>query len=79
MVPKFVLLQRKADLEYCCGAFCRYEELSDLSEKFKIRAVPLFYFFKNGEVVEKFATRERRRIAKAINEHAGYEVLDPHS
>lgn len=56
---------------------CRYEELSDLSEKFKIRAVPLFYFFKGGQVLEKFATRERRRIAAAINQHAGYEVLHP--
>jgi thioredoxin-like negative regulator of GroEL len=57
---------------------CRYEELSDIAEKFKIRAVPLFYFFRRGEVLEQFATRERRRIASAINRHAGYDVLDPH-
>ena len=40
--------------------------------------MPLFYFFRGGEVVEQFATRERRRIASAINHHAGYDVLDPH-
>ncbi len=56
---------------------CRYEELSDLAHKFKIRAVPLFIFFKGKAVVESFATRERRRIAQSINKHAGYEVLDP--
>ncbi|CAL8465367.1 g4903 [Coccomyxa elongata] len=81
--PGFVKLCRASEERHSPVVFLRhnifdeYEELSDLSQKFKIRAVPLFYFFKNGEVVEKFATRERRRIAKAINTHAGYEVLDP--
>ena len=56
---------------------CRYEELSDLSQKYKIRAVPLFMFWKGGEVVEQFATRERVRVAEAINKHAAYQVLEP--
>ena len=56
---------------------CRYEELSDLSQKYKIRAVPLFMFWKGGEVIEQFATRERVRVAEAINKHAAYQVLEP--
>ena len=56
---------------------CRYEELSDLSQKYKIRSVPLFMFWKGGEVVEQFATRERVRVAQAINKHAAYQVLEP--
>lgn len=57
--------------------FCRYEELSELSQKYKIRSVPMFMFWKGGKVVEQFATRERIRVAKAINKHAGCEVLEP--
>ncbi|KAK9903253.1 hypothetical protein WJX75_000800 [Coccomyxa subellipsoidea] len=81
--PGFVKLCRASEERHSPVMFLRhnifdeYEELSELSDRFKIKAVPLFYFFRNGKVVEKFATRERRRIAEAINTHAGYEVLDP--
>ena len=37
----------------------------------KIKAVPQFDFYMNGELVERFATREKARIADAINKHAG--------
>lgn len=52
---------------------CRYEELSELSQKYKIRSCPMFIFWKGGKAVEEFATRDRVRVAKAINKHAGYE------
>ncbi|KAK9805662.1 hypothetical protein WJX72_010705 [[Myrmecia] bisecta] len=54
-----------------------YDEETDLAHKLKIKNVPLFCFYKGGELVEQFATRERRRIAQAINKHVGHEVLSP--
>ena len=37
----------------------------------------MFIFWKGGKEVEQFATRDRVRVAKTINKHAGYEVLEP--
>lgn len=35
----------------------------------------MFCFFRDGKLVDQFATRERKRVAAAINHHAGHEVL----
>lgn len=53
----------------------RFEEKSEVADELKIRAVPMFCFFRGGKLVDQFATRERKRIAAAINHHAGHEVL----
>ena len=37
----------------------------------KIKAVPQFDFYMGGKLVDRFATREKSRIAEAINKHAG--------
>ena len=57
----------------CCAA--RFEEKSEIADELKIRAVPMFCFFRGGKLVDQFATRERKRVAAAINHHAGHEVL----
>jgi hypothetical protein len=54
---------------------CRAEQLTDLAENLAIKAVPKFHFYKAGQLLEQFPTRDRETIAKAINKHAGYEVL----
>eukprot|EP00884_Botryococcus_braunii_P011798 jgi/Botrbrau1/20619/Bobra.113_1s0044.2 len=51
------------------------EELTDLALKLDITGVPKFHFYKDGELVDAFTTREKAIIIKAINKHAGYEVL----
>ena len=53
----------------------RFEEKSEIADELKIRAVPMFCFFRDGKLVDQFATRERKRVAAAINHHAGHEVL----
>ena len=42
------------------------EEKTDLARFLKVRNVPLFQFYKDGEKVEQFATRDKERIASAI-------------
>ena len=69
--------QRSATQALSLLPLCRYEELSELSQKYKIRSCPMFIFWKGGKAVEEFATRDRVRVAKAINKHAGFEVLEP--
>lgn len=51
--------------------FRRYDEPSELAEGLKIKAVPQFDFYMGSQLVERFATREKARIADAINKHAG--------
>jgi thioredoxin 1 len=46
-----------------------YDEQSDIAEKFKIKVVPLFHFYKKGELVEQFPTRDKARILQAIYKH----------
>ena len=55
---------------------CRAEEKTDITEKLRIRAVPLFHFYKGGELLEQFPTREKSRIAEAIKKFAGVDVLE---
>jgi len=48
-----------------------YDEETDLAQHLKIKAVPQFDFYLGGKLVERFATRDKARIAEAINKHAG--------
>ena len=38
--------------------------------------MPQFDFYKGGELVERFATRDKARIAEAINKHAGEGTVE---
>ena len=46
-----------------------------LAVSLKIRSVPLFHVYRGRELVASFATRDRKRVADAINEAVGREVL----
>ncbi|KAI6688121.1 hypothetical protein NL676_024949 [Syzygium grande] len=43
-----------------------YDEESEVAERLRIRAVPLFHFYKNGVLLEAFPTRDKERITEAI-------------
>ena len=60
-----------AELVTCC----RFEEPSEVAERLHIKVVPSFYFYKNSTIVEQFATRDKHKIAAAINKHVGYDVV----
>ncbi|CAK9857578.1 unnamed protein product [Sphagnum jensenii] len=48
-----------------------YEEQSEVAEKYNIRVVPLFHFYKDEELVESFPTRDKAKISDAIYKHIG--------
>ena len=52
----------------CCKA-CSRGGLQDKDFMF-LQNVPTFMLFKNLELVDQFATRDRKRIAEAIARHA---------
>ena len=56
--------------------FDEFDEKTDLARRLDIRAVPQFDFYKGGELVERFATRDKARIAEAINRHAGEGTVE---
>ncbi|KAK9755135.1 hypothetical protein RND81_01G004900 [Saponaria officinalis] len=43
-----------------------YDEQSEVAERLRIKKVPLFHFYKNGILLEAFATRDKERITEAI-------------
>ncbi|XVE94898.1 hypothetical protein REPUB_Repub02eG0049400 [Reevesia pubescens] len=43
-----------------------YDEQSEVAERLRIRAVPLFHFYKNGVLLEAFPTRDKEKILEAI-------------
>lgn len=43
-----------------------YDEQSEVAERLRIKAVPLFHFYKNEVLLEAFATRDKERILGAI-------------
>ncbi|KAJ4967050.1 hypothetical protein NE237_018899 [Protea cynaroides] len=43
-----------------------YDERSEVAERLRIKAVPLFHFYKNGVLLEAFPTRDKERIVAAI-------------
>ena len=54
---------------------CRSDQDTDLSEMLKIRNVPLFQFYREGELLEQFATRDKERIRNAINRHVSLPAI----
>eukprot|EP00270_Netrium_digitus_P010915 TRINITY_DN3422_c0_g1_i4.p1 TRINITY_DN3422_c0_g1~~TRINITY_DN3422_c0_g1_i4.p1 ORF type:complete len:304 (+),score=56.67 TRINITY_DN3422_c0_g1_i4:51-914(+) len=56
------------------------EELTELAEDMRIRAVPLFHFYRHGQLLESFATRDRQRLLAAVDKYAPHdEDLPPPS
>ncbi|GLT93497.1 hypothetical protein SLE2022_112870 [Rubroshorea leprosula] len=53
-----------------------YDEQSEVAERLRIRAVPLFHFYKNGVLLEAFATREKERIIEAILKYTSPTTRD---
>ncbi|CAL5383716.1 unnamed protein product [Camellia sinensis] len=47
-----------------------YEEQSEVAERLRIKAVPLFHFYKDGALLEAFPTRDKDRIVTAIHKYA---------
>ncbi|XP_071711272.1 thioredoxin-like 4, chloroplastic [Rutidosis leptorrhynchoides] len=46
-----------------------YDEQSDIAERLRIKSVPLFHFYKNGMLLEAFATRDKVRIKSTIEKY----------
>lgn len=53
-----------------------YDEQSEVADRLRIKVVPLFHFYKDGVLVESFATRDKERIIAAI---AKYTSTEPES
>ncbi|CAN6478640.1 unnamed protein product [Victoria cruziana] len=53
-----------------------YDEQSEVAEQLKIRAVPLFHFYKGGTLVEAFPTRDKERILAAIYKYTSTSQQD---
>nr|AIN39829.1 hypothetical protein [Zoysia matrella] len=51
-----------------------YDEQSEVADRLRIKVVPLFHFYKDGVLVESFATRDKERIIGAIKK---YTSVDP--
>lgn len=46
-----------------------YDEQSEVAERLRIKAVPLFHFYKDGVLLEAFPTRDKERILAAIGKY----------
>ncbi|PNY03955.1 thioredoxin-like 4 chloroplastic-like, partial [Trifolium pratense] len=53
-----------------------YDEESEVAERLRIRAVPLFHFYKDGKLLEAFPTRDKERIIAAILKYSSLEAED---
>jgi len=78
--PGFVKLCHNLEEEHAPVVFLKHnvideaDQETDLSEKLKIRNVPLFQFYREHELLEQFATRDKARIGNAINRHVGQDI-----
>ncbi|KAG0533497.1 hypothetical protein BDA96_04G198000 [Sorghum bicolor] len=50
-----------------------YDEQSEVADRLRIKIVPLFHFYKDGVLVESFATRDKERILAAIQKYTSAE------
>ncbi|KAL6634596.1 hypothetical protein ACP70R_027267 [Stipagrostis hirtigluma subsp. patula] len=50
-----------------------YEEKTEVAERLRIKVVPQFHFYKDGALVESFATRDKERIIAAIGKYTSPE------
>lgn len=53
-----------------------YDEFSEVADRLRIKKVPLFHFYKNGVLLEAFATRDKERITEAISKYTSPAPLD---
>ncbi|CAJ1973388.1 unnamed protein product [Sphenostylis stenocarpa] len=53
-----------------------YDEQSEVAERLRIRAVPLFHFYKDGVLLEAFPTRDKEKIIAAILKYSSLEAED---
>ncbi|BAT77846.1 hypothetical protein LR48_Vigan09g016700 [Vigna angularis] len=53
-----------------------YDEQSEVADRLRIRAVPLFHFYKDGVLLEAFPTRDKERIVAAILKYSSLEAED---
>ncbi|KAL5189712.1 Thioredoxin-like 4, chloroplastic [Glycine soja] len=53
-----------------------YDEQSEVADRLRIRAVPLFHFYKDGVLLEAFPTRDKDRILAAILKYSSLEAED---
>ncbi|KAI3895979.1 hypothetical protein MKW98_025770 [Papaver atlanticum] len=51
-----------------------YDEQSETADRLRIKAVPLFHFYKDGVLLEKFATRDKERILAAIRKYSSADI-----
>jgi len=78
--PGFVKLCHNLEEEHAPVVFLKHnvidnaDQETDLSEELKIRNVPLFQFYRENELLEQFATRDKARIGNAINRHVGKDI-----
>ena len=50
-----------------------YDEQSEVADLLRIKIVSLFHFYKDGVLVESFATRDKERIIAAIRKYTSPE------
>lgn len=59
-------------------SIAKYPLLSFLVKDVKgfqmLQAVPLFHFYKDGVLLEKFATRDKERILAAIRKYSSADI-----
>lgn len=53
-----------------------YEEQSEVAERLKIKVVPLFHFYKDGQLLESFPTREKTKILETIQKYLSLTSKD---
>ncbi|KAL1817776.1 hypothetical protein ACET3Z_020350 [Daucus carota] len=53
-----------------------YDEQSEVAERLRIKAVPLFHFYKDGVLLEAFPTRDKERIIAAIDKYTAPATQD---
>jgi thioredoxin-like negative regulator of GroEL len=50
-----------------------YDEKSEVADRLRIKVVPMFQFYKDGVLVDSFATRDKERIVAAIQKYTSPE------
>jgi len=75
-VDRFIpgdVLDARGMLRVMVQVIDEYDEQSEVADRLRIKIVPLFHFYKDGELVESFATRDKERIIAAIRKYTSLE------
>lgn len=51
-----------------------YDEKSEVADRLRVKFVPLFHFYKDGALLELFATRDKERIIAAIRNYTSVDL-----